>query len=326
LSKYNKPTQEQWDQIESILQGGGTKVSAAEKVLGSKSKESTIRNAINRGDISVSEITEDTANTYQHAPKVLFFDIETAPNKMHGWSLWNQNFGLNQIESEWFLLSYSAKWLGQDTVMYEDMEGIVSTENDRHLLDSLWKLIDEADIVIGQNSKAFDIKKMNARWIMNGYLPPSPYKQIDTLDIAKRNFAFTSRKLEWMTDKLCTNKKLTHGKFAGFQLWKECMLDNPEAWLEMKEYNIMDVVSLEELYLRFAAWDNKHVNFNLYNDTVEKHVCRCGSHRVVEQGYAFTGVSKFQQYRCLDCGTTTRGRTNLFTKEKREQLHVNVAG
>ena len=181
MSKYNKPTQEQWDQIESILQGGGTKVSAAEKVLGSKSKESTIRNAINRGDISVSEITEDTANTYQHAPKVLFFDIETAPNKMHGWSLWNQNFGLNQIESEWFLLSYSAKWLGQDTVMYEDMEGIVSTENDRHLLDSLWKLIDEADIVIGQNSKAFDIKKMNARWIMNGYLPPSPYKQIDSI-------------------------------------------------------------------------------------------------------------------------------------------------
>lgn len=259
-----------------------------------------------------------------HLPKVLLFDIETAPNKLMGWSLWNQNFGLNQIESEWFVLSYAAKWLGQDNVIYEDMEGIVDTENDEHILDGLWKLFDEADVIIGQNSKAFDVKKMNARWIMNGYKPPSPYKQIDTLDIAKRNFAFTSRKLEWMTDKLCEQKKLTHQKFAGFELWKECLLDNPDAWAEMKEYNKMDVISLEELYIKMAAWDNKHVNFNLYDSESNEHICRCGSRAVVEDGYAYTGVSKFQKYRCLDCGASTRGRKNLFTKEKRESLHMNI--
>lgn len=260
-----------------------------------------------------------------HLPKVLLFDIETAPNKLMGWNLYNQSFGLNQIANEWFILSYSAKWLGADEVLYEDMEGIVHTEDDTHIMDSLWRLFDEADVIIGQNSKAFDVKKMNARWIMNGYKPPSPYKQIDTLDIAKRNFAFTSRKLEWMTDKICENKKLTHQKFSGFELWKQCLLDNPEAWLEMKEYNIMDVVSLEELYLKMAAWDNKHVNFNLYNSDSTEHVCRCGSRAVVENGFAYTGVSKFQQYRCLDCGASTRGRVNLFSKEKRDSLQMNLS-
>ena len=308
---------------------GVTNQTIAEKVLGSRSAESSVRRIYKafKREGHYRGVTVGGAKPVNssHAPKVLFFDIETAPNKMHGWSLWNQNFGLNQIESEWFMLSYSAKWLGSNEVLYEDMEGIVDTENDTHLLDSLWKLIDEADVVIGQNSRSFDLKKCNARWIMNGYLPPSPYKQIDTLDIAKRNFAFTSRKLEWMTDKLCENKKLTHGKFAGFELWKQCLLDNPDAWLEMKEYNMMDVVSLEELYLKMAAWDNKHVNFNLYTNE-NKHVCRCGSHSIKAEGYSYTGVSKFQQYRCLDCGATTRGRVNLFTKDKRASLHVNVAG
>lgn len=52
MGKYSKPTQEQWEQIEKILAEGGSKVSAAKSVLGSATKESTIRNAIKRGDIS----------------------------------------------------------------------------------------------------------------------------------------------------------------------------------------------------------------------------------------------------------------------------------
>jgi hypothetical protein len=259
-------------------------------------------------------------------PRVLLIDIETAPLKSFTWGLWQQNVGLNQIDSEWFILSYSAKWLGtsEDEIMYDDMRGVVHTENDTHLLDALWKLLDEADIVLGQNSKKFDIKKINARFVMNGYKPPSPYKQIDTLIIAKQVFGFTSNKLEWMTDKLCKKyKKQTHGKFAGFELWKQMMLDNPEAWAECEVYNKYDVLSLEELYLVLAAWDGKHPNFNLYHDK-DEHVCRCGSHRVVEDGYAYTAKSKFQQYRCLDCGATTRDSVNLFSKDKRKTLHSNI--
>lgn len=320
-----RATQEQIDTIVELhLKGDKSSRYIAEQVFGRKSAKSSVNDILSKWRNGSIAYSKSEISLKSHLPKVLFFDIETAPNKLMGWSLWNQNFGLNQIENEWFLLSYSAKWMGSDEVLYEDMKGIVDTENDTHLLDSLWKLIDEADVVIGQNSKAFDIKKLNARWIMNGYLPPSPYKQIDTLDIAKRNFAFTSRKLEWMTDKMCDNKKLTHGKFAGFELWKQCLLDNPEAWQEMEDYNKMDVISLEELYIKFAAWDNKHVNFNLYHSDNNSHVCRCGSHRVVEDGYAYTGVSKFQQYRCLDCGSSTRGRKNLFSKEKRDSLHMNI--
>lgn len=259
-------------------------------------------------------------------PKVLLLDIETAPLRSFTWGLWQQNVGLNQIDSEWFILSFAAKWLGspEDEVFYDDLRGVVGLEDDSKLLKQLWDLINEADVIIGQNSKKFDVKKINARFIMNGFQPPSPYKHIDTLQIAKAVFGFTSNKLEWMTDKLCTKyKKQKHNKFSGFDLWKGMLDDNIEAWQECEIYNKYDVLSLEELYIKLAPWDKTHPNFNLFHEE-HKHVCRCGSSDIVEDGFAYTSKSKFQQYRCNSCGATTRSTKNLFCKEKRDSLHMNV--
>lgn len=283
---------------------------------------------LGKGKSTINDLfkSHDSALVSKKGAKVLLLDIETAPLKSYTWGLWQQNVGLNQIDGEWFILSAAAKWLGseEDEIFYKDLRGVVHKEDDRSILDMMWKLINEADVVIGQNSKKFDAKKLNARFIMNGYQPPSPYKHIDTLQIAKAVFGFTSNKLEWMTDKLCVKyKKQKHNKFNGFELWKEMLNDNPEAWNECEVYNKYDVLSLEELYLKLAPWDKTHPNFNLFGDGGE-HVCRCGSKSIVEDGFAFTSKSKFQQYRCLDCGATTRSSKNLFTKEERDNLHLNV--
>ena len=322
-----KNNPELMEAIEKALNSGSSVRGAARDVLGSESRESSIRAAIKRGDIVRDSDTETQFNPLDGNVRILYFDIETAPLRGAVWSMWMNNLGLNQIETDWFILSYAARWSGdpEGEVMYEDLQGYVDQEDDSKLLDSLWKLLDEADVVIGQNSKKFDAKKINARFIMNGYTPPSSYKHIDTLQMAKSSFAFTSNKLEYMSDKLCTKyKKLTHQSFAGYKLWAECLKDNPEAWAEMRLYNEYDVLSLEELYLKLAPWDKKHVNFNLFNEGTDV-VCRCGSTDIVEYGFAYTGTSKFQRYRCRDCGAESRGRTNLFDKEKRKSLHMNIA-
>ena len=181
------------------------------------------------------------------APKILFFDIETVPIIASVWKLWDNNVGLNMIEKDWHVLSWAAKWYDSDEILYEDQRHAKDFENDKKILKSIWKLLDAADIVIGQNSKKFDVKKLNARFIMHGMQPPSSFRQIDTLLIAKRHFSFTSNKLEYMTDKLCTKyKKSGHAKFPGFKLWSECMKGNQEAFQEMQDYNKMDVLILEE--------------------------------------------------------------------------------
>lgn len=254
-------------------------------------------------------------------PKVLIFDIETAPIMAYVWKLWDNTVSLNMIEQDWFVLSWSAKWLGapEDEVMYEDQRKSKDIENDKKILKSIWKLLDEADIVITQNGKSFDQKKLNARFILNGMEPTSSYRHIDTLSIAKSVFKFTSNKLEYMTDKLCTKyKKLKHAKFSGFSLWKECMKGNKEAWKEMELYNRYDVLSLEELYTKLIPWDNS-INFNVYHDD-NIHVCKCGSIDFVKKGFHYTNTGKFQRYRCKSCGSEHRDSTNLLSTEKKKSL------
>lgn len=256
-------------------------------------------------------------------PKVLVYDIETAPILGYVWSLWDQNVGLNMINADWYILSFSAKWLHDDVskVIYMDQRNAKNIEDDTPLLKKMWDLLDEADIVITQNGKHFDQRKLNARFILNGFQPPSSYKHIDTKQIASKHFAFTSNKLEYMTDKLNTTyKKLKHTKFPGFEMWKECLAGNLEAWQEMEIYNRHDVLALEELYHKLIVWDN-NINFNLYHEE-ETNICKCGSVTFIKNGFYYTSSGKFQKHRCKGCGAETRDKNNLFSKEKRASLHM----
>ena len=145
--------------------------------------------------------------------------------------------------------------------------------------------------------------------------PPSNFKQIDTLKLARKHFALTSNKLAYMTDKLCTKyKKRTHHKFEGFELWKECLAGNLKAWKEMEKYNKHDVLSLEELYTKLIPWDSS-VNFTLYGDSPD-HICPCGDTRLNKKGYYYTSAGKYQRYRCRSCGAQTYSGKNLYLGPK----------
>lgn len=253
-------------------------------------------------------------------PRILLLDIETAPILGYVWSLWDQNVALNQIKQDWFILSWAAKWLDEKGILYRDQRSAKNIENDKPILKPLWSLLNLADIIITQNGISFDSKKINARFILNGMKPPKPYKHIDTKVLAKRHFAFTSNRLEYMTEKLCVKyKKLKHPKFSGFELWKACLAGNISAWREMEKYNKHDVLSLEELYHKLAPWDTS-INFNVYHDR-EDNVCQCGHPALQRRGFSYTATGKFQKFWCKSCGAWTSGRTNLLSPIKRKSLH-----
>jgi hypothetical protein len=265
--------------------------------------------------------------------KILIFDIETAPMLAYVWDLWDQNVGLNQIKQDWHILSWSAKWLQSEDrkivygphtkTMYMDQSREKNLTDDSNILKGIWNLLDEADIVITQNGVKFDSKKLNARFVMNGMQPPSSYRHIDTFQIAKRYFCFTSNKLEYMSDKLCVKyKKQTKRKYSGFELWKECLAGNKDAWREMQKYNKYDVLSLEELYHKLIPWDST-INFDVYREDLEV-ICKCGCKEFRKRGYFFTPTGKFQRYKCLKCGSETRSRKNLLSKEKNATIRVKT--
>lgn len=252
-------------------------------------------------------------------PRILVYDIETAPLLGYCWSLWDNNLGLNQVQSDWHVLSWAAKWMGEDTVYYEDQRNAKNIEDDKKILEGIWKLLDECDFVVTQNGKKFDQKKLNARFIIHGMKPPSSYRHIDVLQIAKSQFGFTSHKLEYMTKTLCKKyKKSGHPKFSGFEMWSECMKGNLEAWEEMENYNVLDILSLEELYTIISPWDMKLPNFSVYNDDPESN------EEWVEDGFVYSNLGKYVRYRNTITGAQRRGSVNLLTKEKRNSLMRNI--
>lgn len=169
--------------------------------------------------------TRDNAKpSTKQAPKILIFDIETAPIEAYVWGLFDQNIPLGMVKQHTTVLSWSAKWRGSDKVMYRDQRDQANVRDDKEILKVIRDLLDEADIVITQNGKKFDQKKLNYRFVVHNIKPPSPFKHIDTLVIAKKHFGFDSNKLAHMTQLLCKNfKKQDHGEFAGEKLWVECL-------------------------------------------------------------------------------------------------------
>lgn len=295
-----------------------------EKVLELKAQglsSRQIAKIVNKGKSTINDFIKSYSKVKSvgNTPKILFFDIETAPLKAHLWSMWQQGVGLNQIESDWYMLSFCCKWAHSDEVYYYDQRDALDIEDDFDLVSKLWEFLNEADVVVGQNSKKFDTKKSNARFILNGLPKPSTYRQIDTMEIAKRQFGFTSNRLEYMTDKLCTTyKKSKHKKFHGHELWAECLKGNIEAWKEMEEYNRMDVLSLEELYNVLSSWDNTLPNFDVYCDEIlDMSVWE-------KDGFHYTNLGKYQKYRNKITGQQKRSRVNLLSKEKRDSLLANI--
>lgn len=254
-------------------------------------------------------------NVEKKGPRILFIDIETRQLTLEGFALFNQNFSLEQIAEDWSILSVSYKWSGEDEVYYHDVSEM--TEDD--LLTIVYNLFDEAHFICGHNAKRFDYKKLRARWIARGFKPNSPVRILDTCIIAKEEFSFTSAKLQYLTNLLCKSfKKSGHAKFPGFTLWREFIRGNPEAIDEMRSYNMLDVTSLEELYLILAPWSNKLPNFEVYDDT--------GMDDWEETGkFIYTNLGKYAEYKHKVTGQYRRGRVNLLTKDERSALLANIA-
>jgi hypothetical protein len=187
----------------------------------------------------------------KYIPKVLIIDIETRSLTVKTFGLKDQNIGLEQVIDDGGILCWSAKWLGEDKVFYEETKGNKSKE--KSILRKLKKLMDDADIIMGQNSQSFDVPIINGLLLYYDLLDEvKEYKQIDTLRMSRSKYKFLSHKLQYMSNKLCQKKKLSHAKFPGMSLWVEYEAGNPLAFKEMKSYNMADVEATEELFLKLS--------------------------------------------------------------------------
>ena len=233
-------------------------------------------------------------------PKILVFDVETAPNLAYVWGKYEQN--VIDYESEWYMLCFVAKWIGNKKLITSKLPDYKNfkknKEDDLEVVKCLWELFDEADVVVAHNGNSFDIKKTYARFIYHGLPPPSPFKSIDTKLVAKRYFKFNSNKLDDLGRYLKVGRKVHH---EGFPLWLGCMEGKISSWNKMIKYNKQDVILLEKVYYKFLPFIGNHPNVGLYQG--KRHACpNCGSEHLNRRGFAYTKTNVYQRWQCLDCG------------------------
>lgn len=241
--------------------------------------------------------------------KILTLDLETAPHLAHVWKLWDENVSLKQLIEPTTVICFASKWVGSNRVEF------FSDFHDGHeaMVQAAWERLDQADVVVTYNGRAFDNKHLRREILLAGLTPPSPWLDVDLLAVVRKQFRFASNKLEHVAQQLGLGGKAETG---GFELWRDCLAGDERAWNRMRKYNMRDVRLTEKVYLSVLPWIGSHPNIGLW--TGQERACpNCGSENVQKRGFDRTRSGTYQRFHCQDCGSWSRGVKRLSTTELR---------
>jgi DNA polymerase elongation subunit (family B) len=253
-------------------------------------------------------------------PNILLLDIETAPCHGRFWRIGKQYITPEQIEEDWFIFGYSAKWLLSDEMMSDFVTPKEAIKrDDKRIMVSAHKLVSQADIIIGHNIKKFDMPKLKTRFFLNGLKPPMPYQLLDTLSAAWKEFSFSSAKLNYLSKIILHKEKLK----TNFDLWIKCEQGDQESLDYMEEYCRMDTQLLEDVYMELRPWMTSHPNLPIIMNANEPACVNCGSFEfTAEEGWYPTPQNRYEAVRCASCGAISHKRKSLLTTNQRKVLLV----
>lgn len=302
-------------------------------------RKSTIRRYLRGADRLLNGSKQEPGS-----PNVLFLDIETAPLLGTMWRV-GRNIFLDEqnILLPWYIISWAGKWLLKDGVFSDvitpdeavkPLNALIESGGkllyektpspDQRICNSLWEVIEKANIVIAHNGDRFDVKKMNKRMIINELPRYSPIQTIDTLKHVRKISAFSSNKLDYLTKRAGLSQK----DETKYELWKRCYFGDPVALRTMQTYNISDINALEGFFLYIKPWLLNLPNMNLYCDHYGE-ACPspgCGSKNLdwtIEK--YFTPAGRYKAFRCSECGSIGRSRFSDLKKKEKKNLVVAVA-
>lgn len=253
------------------------------------------------------------------ASKILFLDIETAPETAYIWKRFKETVGQTQIKEPGYVLCMSWAWLDEKpeniSIYKKRSWNRGDKTNDWVVIKKAHELLEEADIIVGHNVKSFDLATLNTRFIYHNLPPPKPYKVCDTLEVLKKKLKLPSNSLESASHYFGIQTK----DKQPFTLWRDCLNGIPSAWERMTTYCSHDVTVVRQLYYKLMPWADQHPNMGLYVENEDKVICpKCGGDELIRKGTQRTVVHKYQQYQCKQCGGWSRGRTPL--KEDRKHI------
>jgi len=265
-------------------------------------------------------------NIESSGPRICVIDIETSPIVLAEFGLYGEKSGNHKnILADWYIISAAWKMLGdKETQAVSVLDAPKAFKADPHddevVVRKLHEVLSSVDIICGHNISKFDWPKINTRFIKLGLPPIAKARHIDTYRVAKREFNFTSNRLDYIGEYLGLGGKMETPK----GLWLQAIRGDAEAIKVMVEYNKQDVELTEKVYLALRPFDTAHVNMAVVDHDGACACPKCTSENLQKRGYSYTTTGKFQRYQCTDCGGWSRGRDNLLSARNNGGVKPNL--
>lgn len=135
---------------------------------------------------------------------ILYFDLEVSKSIYYNYGRKVPSKYLRGADliQEYFIISWAASYIDSNKVF----SGCVTPEqakagSDKEILAPLHDLLISADVLAGHNVDAFDLKKINTRFLLNGFTPiigrdQKKKRTFDSLKIARSVFDFEENGLD----------------------------------------------------------------------------------------------------------------------------------
>lgn len=172
------------------------------------------------------------------------------------------------------------------------------------MLKAIWDAYDRAQIVVGHNIDGFDTKKLKSEWRDMGLPAPSPFKSIDTLKIARREFGDESRTLDALCQRMGIQAKTDR---YDVEVARAALAGDKKAQRQIKAYNCGDIAATSGLYDAIRPWHSSHPH-SVIGTADDRLTCNaCWGDRIEPNGYKLANQILYRLYRCRDCQANVQG-------------------
>lgn len=246
-------------------------------------------------------------DTKKTSPRIILFDLETLPNLPEALKVWTQldNFpGRTMRATITTIICAGWKELGKKHThcinAWDYKEWKKDVNDDKKLVQEIYNVLKEADVVVTQNGKRFDWKYLQTRLMFHGLDPLGKIHHIDTVVLARSNLFNFSNSLGNLGELLVNERKMKH---SGWKLWVDVHGRCKKAMNKMEAYCKQDVKLLEKVFIKLRPFVN---NMPCFDTKGIKSCPTCNSQRLHSNGVRRTKTQIYRRYQCIDCGTWSR--------------------
>lgn len=231
----------------------------------------------------------------------LFLDIETSPCIGSFWRPgYNVRLTNDNIEIHARIITAAYKWQGATDVKALVWKGQPLRECDKHIIQEIVPIMNEADEIVAHYGGGFDIPWIRTRALYHGIVT-GIWKIVDTHTWAKKHFLLPTNKLNDIAKYLEIGSKLP----TEYDLWRQITFHSDKTALaDMVEYNKNDVELLEKVWEKLQAYAPPPTHLGVYNGQATWTCPECGGEPKRRQRpmTSATGTVKHQMY----CGICPR--------------------